>query len=123
MGDDQHGHAVFRDFLHYIEYLTDQFRVKRRSGLIEEHDVGLHGEGPRNRDPLLLTARETQWIFILFEEHTHAVEILLGERDGFLTIHALDDDRPFDDVFQYGHVREQVELLKYHAGLETHIVN
>ena len=38
------------------EHALDQFRVQRRGRLVEEHDLGLHGQGARDRDALLLTA-------------------------------------------------------------------
>ena len=43
---------------HDDEHLADELRVESRGDLVEEHDVRLHHQRPRDGDPLLLTARE-----------------------------------------------------------------
>src|SRR5579872_6715427 len=56
MGDDHHGHTLAGQILHYLQHFADQFRIERRSRLIEQHDLRLHGESARNRHALLLSA-------------------------------------------------------------------
>ena len=56
VGHTDHGHAGAGQFYHDLENLVDHFRIKRRSGLIKEHDPGVHAQGTGNRDPLLLAA-------------------------------------------------------------------
>ena len=54
--DDDHGHAVPGQVLHDGEHLADEFRVKRRGGFVEQHQLRMHGQRPGDRDPLLLPA-------------------------------------------------------------------
>ena len=49
---------VAREVAHDDEHLADELRVERRGDLVEEHHVRLHHQRPRDRDPLLLAARE-----------------------------------------------------------------
>src|SRR3954451_22015061 len=54
VGDDDHRHAVLREPAHHIEHLSDQLGVERAGRLVEEHELGLHRQCPRDRHPLLL---------------------------------------------------------------------
>ena len=56
MGDDDHGHAVARQIAHDFQHFVDHFRVQGRGRLVEEHDLGPHGERAGNGDALLLAA-------------------------------------------------------------------
>src|SRR6056297_197647 len=55
--DTQHGHTFLGQLDHRVEHLRDHLWIKRRGWLIEQHDPRFHAQRPRNRDPLLLTAR------------------------------------------------------------------
>ena len=54
VGHDEHGHAVLGEREHDVEHLLDHLGIEGRGGLVEEHDVGIHGERPCYGDPLLL---------------------------------------------------------------------
>ena len=41
-----------------VEHLAHQLGVERRGDLVEQQDLGLHGDGPGDADPLLLAAGE-----------------------------------------------------------------
>ena len=56
--DDEHRHPLAREVAHDDEHLADELRVERRRDLVEEHHVRLHHQRARDRDPLLLAARE-----------------------------------------------------------------
>ncbi len=58
VGDDDHGHAFFGEVLHDGEDFADFFGVQGGGGFVEEHDLGVHGQGPGDRDALLLAAGE-----------------------------------------------------------------
>ena len=47
-----------RHVLEHLEHLAGQFGVERRGDLVEQHQLGLHGERARDGDALLLAARE-----------------------------------------------------------------
>ena len=44
------------ELAHHVEHVADQLRVERRRRLVEQHQLRLHRERPRDRDPLLLAA-------------------------------------------------------------------
>ena len=49
---------VAREVAHDDEHLADELGVERRGDLVEQHHVRLHHQRPRDRDPLLLAARQ-----------------------------------------------------------------
>ena len=64
MRDDQHRHAVAREIAHDVEHLPDHLRVQRRGRLVEQHQLRVHGERPRDRHPLLLPARQVGRVLV-----------------------------------------------------------
>ena len=115
VGDADHGHAFQGQGLHHVQHLADHFRVKRRGRLVEQHDLGLHGQRAGDRHPLLLTTRQARGELVgllrdadLFQQ---------GQGLGFtLGLAALAHYFLRQaEVFQHGHVREQVEVLEHHA--------
>ena len=58
VGDHNHGHPGLGQGLHDVEHLADKFRVECRGRLVEEHELGLHGQCTGDGDPLLLAAGE-----------------------------------------------------------------
>ena len=115
--DDQHGHAAQRQFLHDVQHFLDHFGVQRRGGLVEEHDLGFHGEGAGDGDALLLPAGELAGVLVgLLRDadalqQLHGVALDLGAR---AVPHADGGQR---DVLHRRQVREEVELLEDHADL------
>src|SRR5258707_703138 len=57
MRDDDHRHAFVSELSNHAQHLADQLRIQGRRRLVEEHDLRLHGQRPRDRAALLLTAR------------------------------------------------------------------
>ena len=51
-----HGHAAGRQILDHMQDLAGQLRVERRGHLVEQHDLGLHGERSGDGGALLLAA-------------------------------------------------------------------
>ena len=47
-----------REFDHHVEHFVDHFRVECGSGLVEQHDLGAHGERAGDGHTLLLAAGE-----------------------------------------------------------------
>ena len=58
VGNDQHGHIFTRQLLHNVQNLANHLGVKRRRGLIKEHDLGIHRQSADDGNSLLLTAGE-----------------------------------------------------------------
>jgi hypothetical protein len=96
-----------------LAHLAPQPRVEVRQRLVEQQDRGLEHERARDRDPLLLAARELgrQAVVVAFESDG-------GERlaspavgvDGLAARH----DEPVPDVLEHRHVREQRVALEHH---------
>src|SRR5438132_442327 len=47
-----------RELLHDRQHLAHELRIQRRGRLVEQHDLGVHDQRPRDRDALLLAARK-----------------------------------------------------------------
>jgi hypothetical protein len=58
VGNDDHGHPLVGEPLHDRKHLADGLRIEGGGRLVEQHDIGLHGEGPGDGNPLLLTPRQ-----------------------------------------------------------------
>ena len=58
VSDDQEGGAVVRDALHRVQHLLHELGIKRGRDLVQENQLGIHGKRARNRNTLLLSARE-----------------------------------------------------------------
>ena len=53
----QHSILPTEQFAHYAEHLIGKLRIQRRRRFIEQHHLGLHGQGARDRHALLLPSR------------------------------------------------------------------
>jgi hypothetical protein len=69
----------------------------------------------RDRDALLLAARELQRILLRLLGDAHALQLRHRALLGFLLRHLADPHRRQRQVLEHGEVREQVELLEHHA--------
>src|SRR5262245_65147625 len=122
MGHDDHRHAGFRQRAHGGEDLADALGIERRGGLVEKHQLGLHGQAAGDGDTLLLAARELARIGVLLGAQAHARKLLARDRDGLLARKPLHLDRRLDHVLQHRQMREQIELLKNDADALPHQV-
>ena len=113
----QHGHALLGQGAHGAQHLARQFGVERRGGLVEQHDVGLHGQRPGDGHALLLPTRQARRVVVTLGTQAHFVQQHFRAGDGFVTGHAAHHHGRFDEVLQHREVREQVEVLEHHTGL------
>ena len=44
VGDHDHGHAALRQAFHDAQHVAHEFGVQRAGGLVEQHDVRVHGK-------------------------------------------------------------------------------
>ena len=49
-------HAVAGELTYGVEHIPDELGIKRRSRLIEQHQLRLHRQRASDRDPVLLAA-------------------------------------------------------------------
>ena len=49
-------------------------RIEGRGRLVEQHDVGLHGEGARNGHALLLASGEASRVLVLFSRKANEIQ-------------------------------------------------
>jgi hypothetical protein len=61
---------------HDVEHVADELGVERRGRLVEQHQLGLHRERARDRDPLLLAAGELRGVGVELVGEPDAVEQL-----------------------------------------------
>src|SRR5579859_1223649 len=71
MRHDQCGHACLRKLLDDVEHFVNQLRVQSGRRLIEQHNTRLHGERARDRNALLLPARQLRWILLAHPAEMH----------------------------------------------------
>ena len=94
MGDDDHGHAGLREIAHHRQHLTDQFRVECRSGFIEQHQLGPHGQCASNGDTLLLTTRKLDRVAVALvgladKRNSYPIELSGGQQQRVAIARAL----------------------------------
>ena len=58
VGDEHEGQALLVELTHERHHFLGALRVERTGGLVGPDHAGMAGERPRDRDPLLLAARE-----------------------------------------------------------------
>src|ERR1700732_925327 len=56
MAHHEHRHAAAFELAHHIEHAADELGSERGGGFVEQHQLRLERERPRDRDPLLLPA-------------------------------------------------------------------
>ena len=103
--------------------LADHLGVEGGGGLVEEHDVGVHGQGAGDGHALLLAAGERARHGVGLLGETHAREQALGGGGGLLLAHELELHRGIHDVLAHAVVREEVELLEDHAHVLANLVD
>ena len=78
VGDHDHGHAVGSQAPHHVEHVPHQLGVEGRGGLVEEHELGRHGQGPGDGHPLLLAAGQLVGVRGHLVGQSHPLEELLA---------------------------------------------
>jgi hypothetical protein len=114
VGDADHGHAFHGQVLHHVQHFADHFRVERRGRLVEQHHLRVHRQRPGNRHALLLAAGQARRELVGLLRNTDLFQQRQGLGLALLAALAHDLLRQAE-VFQHGHVREQVEVLEHHA--------
>src|SRR5213594_2036713 len=117
VGHDDHRHPVAGQGRHHVEDIADVLRVQGGRGFVEQHGLGIHGQRPRNRDPLLLAARQLRGVGVCFRRQPDPRQELLRLIFRLFSGHALHSDGAEHDVLLGGEVSEEVETLEHHADL------
>ena len=107
------------ELLHHVEHVADRLRVERARRLVEEHQRRVHRERARDRDALLLSARELAGVRVALVGEPDPVEQALGVGDRLVLRDAADAHRRLDDVVEHRHVRPEVEALEDEADLDA----
>ncbi len=121
-GDD-HGHADLREVADELQDLAHELRIEGARDLVEQHQLGIHGERPHDRDALLLPAREAIGELLGLVEQADAVEQLVRARLGVVPRLPARLAWRERDVLEHGHVREQVVGLEDDADLLSQLVD
>ena len=123
VGYDDHGHAAFGKLFHNGQYFAHHFGVQSTGRFIEEHDIGVHGQGTGNGHTLLLTAGKLMRIAFGFFFQTNAAEEFQGALFGLFFAHFFEFHRGQHDIFLYGEVGKEVETLEHHTDFFTDLVD
>ena len=123
VGDHHHGHTLLGQLLHHVQHLAHHLGVQSGGGLVKEHHLGLHSQGPDDGDALLLSAGQLVGVGVRLVEQVHPLEEGGGHLVGLGLAHQLSLHRGQGDVFTDGHVGEEVEVLEHHAHLLADLVN
>ena len=122
VGDDEHRQSFLGELAHDAEDLSDHGRVESGGGLVEEDGLRVHGERTGDGDPLLLSARKGIGMDVGLLGHADLLQKLHGLLAGFFLGGAEQLHGGVGDIFEDGHVVEEVETLEDHAHLAAHLV-
>ena len=100
---------------HHVQDLVDHLGVQCRSGFVEEHDLGLHGQRPGDGHPLLLPTRELSRELAGLLRDAHALQKLIRNLLSPCLRPLADLLGCKRDVLHDRQVREQVERLEHHS--------
>ena len=123
MGHAEHGHALFGQFDHHVQYFLDHLRVKGRGGLVKQHHVRVHAQRAGNGDPLLLATGELARILLRLFGDAYPLQVAHGLLFGFFARLFLYPHRGDTAVLQHREVREQVEVLEHHADATANLLD
>lgn len=112
MGDHDHRHPVAGELTHDLQDLVDHLGVERGGGLVEQHRLALHGEGPGDGDTLLPAAGELGGILVRPVARTGPVEEFTGALVGVLPLAPADADPARRDDLQDRPAGEEVKDWK-----------
>src|SRR3954453_7691646 len=117
VGHDDHRHTLLGEDHHDIEDLVDHLRVEGRGRLVEEHDLGPHGERPRDGHALLLASGELGGVLVGLGLHPDTFQKVSGLPVGLGLRLLADLDGSERHVLADRLVREEVERLEDHADV------
>jgi hypothetical protein len=121
VGDEEHGEAVIGEATEDVTDLLAEFGVEGGGGFVEEERARFHGEGAGDGDALLLSAGELGGTVMGAIGEANPGEEFEGLGFDLAARAAEDMDGCFEDVFEGGEVREEVELLEDHPGAEAQL--
>ena len=78
--DQQHGAALLGERADHAQHLADQLGIERRGRLVEQQQLGIHGQRAGDGDALLLAAREVRRIGLGLVGEADPRQLLLGAR-------------------------------------------
>jgi hypothetical protein len=84
--DEEEVAALALDFLDEFEHLGGHFGIERGGRFVEEHDLRLDGNGPRDGDPLALAAGKLGGAFVGVVEQLETAERAFGQFPRFVRV-------------------------------------
>ena len=112
----QHCHPLRGEPPDEAEHFGNELRVQSARYLVEEQDVGAHGQRPDDGDSLLLTARKSVGIVVGLVDKPEPRQEFACELFGLGFVHVESLPRRERDVAQHGHVGKEVEGLKHDSN-------
>ena len=123
VGDQQHGTAFLGQGTDDAKHFLDHFRIEGRGRLVEQDDLGLHGQCTGNRRPLLLTPGELCRIGVTLVVNADLGQQRFGVLDGLGLALAQHAAWRLDEVVEDRHVRPEVEVLEDEADLAAQAID
>ena len=117
MGGHDHGHAALGKVTDDGEHFAHQFRVQGGGRLVQQDDLGVHGQGAGHGHALLLAAGKLGGVEQGTAGKAHAGQLVHGAFTGGRGGHAAHLAQGDGHVLFGGQVVEQVEVLEDHAHL------
>ncbi|MBI1901522.1 MAG: PQQ-binding-like beta-propeller repeat protein [Planctomycetia bacterium] len=117
---DQHRLALPRQVGHHRQHLGRHLRIERARRLVEQNQLWVHGQRPRDRHALLLASGKLVRHALQAVAQAHAVQKRPGFGHGHLSPFTEHVQRGLDHVLQDGEVRKKIELLEHHPHHPAH---
>ena len=119
MRHDEHRHALAGQILHDGKHFADHFGVERARRLVEQEDLGIHGQCAGDGHALLLAAGDLARLGVDIGRHTDLFEVMHGLFARLSLFAAKHLDLADHAVIEHSHIVEQIERLEDHADVRT----
>ena len=112
MGHEHEMPAFLLQKLDGLQDLRSHLRIQRRSGLIEEEHLGLHGEGPGDGHALLLSAGKLRRFLVRMVRKPKTGKRGFSSRESGIGVMAMNEPQRQCDVLECGEMREKIKGLE-----------
>ena len=123
VGDDGHGHTVFRQFPHNLQNLSDHFRIQRRCRLVKKQYPGIHRHGSDDGNPLFLPSGQRRRIVIRLILQPDPLQKLHGFLIRLFLRHPPGADRRQCNIPSHRFIGKQVKMLEHHSHLTADFID
>ena len=120
VGDAEDRDIVEVEAIDQRDDLADHDRIERGRRLVEEQDLRIHRQRPRDRDPLALPAGKRRRKGVALVGHLHELELVERAFFRLPLRHLLQPAQRERDIVQHRHVAVEREILEDEADAAAH---